>query len=70
MADTLSRKEEARLMAIHVFHPNLQEEIDELELEVVFRSFANLTIQPTILDGIKIAQALDTDLVKIVSEIH
>ncbi|MCV5003622.1 hypothetical protein OFM39_28620, partial [Escherichia coli] len=55
-------------MTIQVFHPKLQEEINELELEIMIGSLANLTIQPTIFDGMKGAQELDPDLVKIVNE--
>ena len=70
VADALSRKEEARLMTIQVFHPKLQEEINELELEIMIGSLANLTIQPTIFDGMKGAQELDPDLVKITNEVR
>ena len=48
VADALSRKEEARLMSIQTFSPELQKEINELELEIIVGSLANLTIQPTI----------------------
>ena len=70
VADALSRKEEARLMTLQTFHPKLQEEMNELELELMIGSLANLTIQPTIFDGMKGAQALDPELVKIVNEIQ
>ena len=70
VADALSRKEEVRLMTIQVFHPKLQEEINELELEIMIGSLANLTIQPTIFDGMKGAQELDPDLVKITNEVR
>ena len=44
MTDTLSRKEESRLIVTQVFHPKLQEEINELELEGVLGSLRDLTI--------------------------
>ena len=48
---------------------------NELELELILGSLANLpihptTIQPTISDGIKGALALDSNLVKIANKIH
>ena len=57
-------------MTIQVFHPKLQGEINELELEHMIQSLANLTIQPTIFDGMKGTQELDPDLVKIANEVH
>ena len=65
VADALSRKEGTQLMAIQVFHSELQKEINELELEIVMGSLANLTIQPTLFEGIKEAQLTDPELVKI-----
>ena len=44
IADALNRKEEARLMAIQVFHPEIQKEINALELEIINGSIANLAI--------------------------
>ena len=70
VADALSMKEEARLMAIQVFHSKLQEEINELKLELVIGSLASLTIQPTIFDGMNGAQELDPELVKIADEVR
>ena len=55
MADILSKKKEARLMAIQFFHSKLQEEINEQELELLTGRLTNLTIQLTIFDGKKIA---------------
>ena len=69
VADALSRKEEAQLMAIQTLHPRLQEHIRELELEIVTGSLANLVLQPTIFDGMKGAQLLDPELVRIREEI-
>ena len=65
VADALSRKEGTQLMAIQVFHSELQKEISELELEIVIGSLANLTIQPTLFEGIKEVQLTDLELVKI-----
>ena len=70
VADVLSRKEEARLMTMQAFHPKLQEEMNELELELMIGSLKILTIQPIIFDGMKGTQALDPELAKIVDEIH
>ena len=44
VADALGTKEEARLMAIQVFHPKLQEEINELKLKPILGSLANLIV--------------------------
>ena len=44
IADVLSRKEEVRFMAIQVFHPEIQKDINRLGLEIVIGSSANLTV--------------------------
>ena len=67
--DALSKKEETRLMSIQLMHPELQKEINELELKLIVGNLANLTIQPTIFDWMKRAQMLDPDLVKIREDI-
>ena len=41
VADALSRKEEAKLMSIQTLHPELQREINELEIELIVESLAN-----------------------------
>ena len=69
VADALSRKEGARLMSIQTMHPELQREISEMELELIVGSLSNLTIQPTIFEGMKGAQLLDPQLVKIRDDI-
>ena len=69
VADALSRKEEVRLMSIQTMHLELQKEINALELEILVGSLANMTIQPTIFDGMKGAQTLDPDLVRIRKDI-
>ena len=69
VTDALSKKEETRLMSIQLMHPELQKEINELELKLIVGNLANLTIQPTIFDGMKRAQMLDPDLVKIREDI-
>ena len=65
IANVLSRNEETRLMAIQVFHSEIQKEINELELEIVMRSLPNLIIHPTLFKGIKEAQLVDPELAKI-----
>ena len=70
VTDALSTKEEAKLMSIHTLHPELKREINELEIELIVGSLANLTIQPTIFDGMKGAQALDPELVHIIERIR
>ena len=60
--DALSRKEEVRLMTIQVFHPEIQRDINGLELEIIIGSLANLTIQPTLSQEIKEAQLLESEL--------
>ena len=65
MDDALSRKEKTRLMSIQLMHLELQKEINKLELELIVGNLANLTIQPTTLDGMKGSQMLNSDVVKI-----
>ena len=69
VTDALSQKEEARLMTIQTLHPELQKEMNELELELVIGGLAKLIIQPTIFDRMKGSQGLDLELVKIKEEI-
>ena len=70
VTDALSTKEEAKLMSIHTLHPELKREINELEIELIVGSLANLTIQLTIFDGMKGARALDPELVHIMERIR
>ena len=53
VADASSKNEEARLMSNQTLHPEPHKEFNELEIKLIVRSFANLTIQPTIFYGIK-----------------
>ena len=57
-------------MSIQTLHPELQREINELEIELIVGSLANLTVQSTIFNGIKGAQALDPKLVYIMEKIR
>ena len=70
IVDALSKKEGARLMSIHTMHPELQREISEMELKLIVGRLANLTIQPTIFQGMTGAQLLDPELVKIRDDIQ
>ena len=56
-------------MSIQTMHPELQREISEIELKLIVESLANLAIQPTIFEGMKGAQLLDPELMKIRDDI-
>ena len=56
-------------MSTQTLHPELQREINELEIELIVESLLNLTIQPTIFYGMKGAQVLDPELVHIMERI-
>ena len=56
-------------MSIQTMHPKLQRAIREMELELIVGILANLAILLTIFEGIKIAQLLDPELVKIMDDI-
>ena len=70
VANALSRKEETKLMYIQTLHPELQRDINELEIELIVGSLANLIIQSTIFDGMKGAQAFNPELVHIMEKIR
>ena len=53
------------LIVLNNNHPELQKEINELELEIVVSSLAKLTIQPTLFEGIDESQLTDPELAKI-----
>ena len=57
-------------MSTQTLHPELQREINELEIELIVESLLNLTIQPTIFYGMKGAQVLDPELVHIMERIR
>ena len=56
-------------MFIKTLNPELQREINNLIIELMVGSVADLKIQPTIFDGMKGAQALDPELVLIIERI-
>ena len=53
VADALSRKSTVAVMSIQTMPKALQWEIQKLDLEIIQGQFSALTLQPTILDGIK-----------------
>ncbi|KAL5549797.1 hypothetical protein UlMin_005028 [Ulmus minor] len=65
VADALSRKSTVAVMSIQTMPKALQWEIQKLDLEIIQGQFSALTLQPTILDGIKGSQELDPAIVKL-----
>ena len=69
VADALSRKSSATLMAIHALPQPLQKDIHDLEIEIISGKVSSLTRQPTILEHMKSSQESDPTLVKIKEEV-
>ena len=65
VADALSRKTSATLMSIQGLPKLLQSDINSLELEMIGGQLSALILQPTIMEGMRGAQELDPDLVRI-----
>ena len=65
VADVLSRKSTAAIMSIQTMPKMLQRDIQKMELEIISGQLSTLTLQPTILDGIKGSQELDPSIVKL-----
>ena len=57
-------------MSIHTMPEMLQRDIQKLELEIINGKFSILTLQPTILDGIKGSQELDLVLLKLKEQVQ
>ena len=70
VADALSRKSTTTIMSIHTMPEMLQRDIQKLELEIINGKFSILTLQPTILDGIKGSQELDLVLLKLKEQVQ
>ena len=56
-------------MSIHIMPKMLQRDIQKLELEIISGQLSTLTLQPTILDGIKGSQELDRILLKLKEQV-
>ena len=67
VADALSQKSSVTVMSIP---KALQEEIHKLDLELITCQVSALTLQPTILDGIKGSQELDPTLVRLKEDVR
>ena len=65
VADALSRKSTAAVMSIQTMPKMLQWDIQRMDLEIISGKLSTLTLQPTILDGIKGSQELDPSFVKL-----
>ncbi|KAL5562387.1 hypothetical protein UlMin_032134 [Ulmus minor] len=65
VADALSRKTSATLMSIQGLPKLLQSDINSLELEFIGGQLSALTLQPTIMEGMRGAQELDPNLFQI-----
>ncbi|KAL5549448.1 hypothetical protein UlMin_004679 [Ulmus minor] len=65
VADALSRKTSATLMSIQGLPKLLQSDINSLELEFIGGQLSALTLQPTIMEGMRGAQELDPNLFRI-----
>ncbi|KAL5545109.1 hypothetical protein UlMin_008893 [Ulmus minor] len=65
VADALSRKTSATLMSIQGLPKHLQGDINSLELEIIGGQLLALTLQPTIMEGMRGAQELDPTLFRI-----
>ena len=69
VADALSRKSSSSLMSIQSLMEPLQKELVEARIELITGSFAALTFQPTILDGMRERQEKDASLVQTKNEV-
>ncbi|KAL5548287.1 hypothetical protein UlMin_003518 [Ulmus minor] len=69
VADALSRKSTATVMSIRMMPEMLQKEIQELDMEIISGQLSTLTLQPTIFDGIKGAQELDPQLLRLKEQV-
>ena len=69
VADALSRKSTATVMSIRMMPEMLQKDIQKLDMEVISGQLSTLTLQPTIFDGIKGAQELDPQLLKLKEQV-
>ena len=69
VAEALSRKSTTTLMSLQVLPKELQDEVCSLGVEILVGKLSTLTLQPTILDGIKGGQELDPSLFKIKKEV-
>ncbi|KAL5540439.1 hypothetical protein UlMin_044955 [Ulmus minor] len=65
VADALSRKSTATVMSIRLMPVMLQKDIQGLDMEIISGQLSTLTLQPTIFDGIKGAQELDPQLMRL-----
>lgn len=63
--DALSHKSTATFMSINMLSQPLQDDINGLILELITGQLSTLTLQPTIFNGIRWAQELDLELLKI-----
>ncbi|KAL5567930.1 hypothetical protein UlMin_024505 [Ulmus minor] len=65
VADALSRNTSATLMSIQGLPKLLQSDINSLELEFIGGQLSALTLQPTIMEGMRGAQELDPNIFRI-----
>ena len=65
VADALSRKTMTKLMSIQGLPKLQQNDINSLRMELIEGQLSILTLQPTIFEGMRGAQELDPDLVRI-----
>ena len=65
VADALSLRFVAAIMSIQTMPKMLQWDIQKMDLEIIRGQLSTLTLQPTILDGIKGSQELDPSFAKL-----
>ena len=56
-------------MSIQVLPKALQEDVQKLALEIIVGQISTMTLQPTIFDGIKGSQELDSTLRKLKDDV-
>ena len=69
VADALSRKSSVKIMSIQAMPDMLQHEIRKLELEIISGQLSTLNLQPTVFDGIKGFQELDSLFIKLKKDV-
>ena len=68
--DALSRKSTVAAMSIQTMPKMLQWDIQKMDLEIISGQLSTLTLQPTILDGIKGSQELDLSFAKLKEQVQ
>ena len=64
VADALSRKSSAMLMAISALPRPLQKDICDSEIEILAEKLSDMSLQPTLLEELKKSQEFDPSLIR------